>query len=78
MTKLHYGGQTFKLMEYGPDEKPGDRIDRALAAGRLLIAETRIPAEIILGVTTLANGNELIFSLSGSSPFAVEMERNGS
>lgn len=74
MPKLHYAGHTFDLAESAQDENVAERIDSALAAGRALIAHSKIPTDMVLGVTRLANGNDLIFSFSGSLPLAIESD----
>jgi hypothetical protein len=74
MPKLHYAGQTFELAESTPDENIVNRIDAALVAGRSLVANTKVPTNMILGVTPLANGNDLVFSFSGSLAIAIESD----
>jgi hypothetical protein len=74
MPKLHYAGQTFELAESTPGENIVNRIDTALVAGRSLVANTKVPTNMILGVTPLANGNDLVFSFSGSLAIAIESD----
>jgi hypothetical protein len=74
MPKLHYAGQTFELESSSADENVASRIDDALNNGRALVGHTNVPTNMILGVTRLANGNDLIFSFSGSLPIAIESD----
>ncbi len=74
MPKLHYAGQTFELTASGDDDNLASRIDDALTAGRALVAHTKVPTNMVLGVTKLANGNDLVFSFSGSLPIAIESD----
>lgn len=75
MPKLYYAGQTFELAPTQPGETMLDRIDAGLTAGRDLVATTKVPTNMVLAVTQLANGNELIFGFSGSLPIAIESDQ---
>lgn len=77
MPKLHYAGQTFELVATADGEDLASRIDEALTAGRALVANTKVPTNMILGLTPLANGNDLIFSFSASVPIAIESDGPG-
>ncbi len=74
MPKLHYARQTFELSPSDGQENLAGRIDDALTAGRALVAHTKVPTNMILGVARLANGNDLIFGFSGSLPIAIESD----
>ena len=74
MPKLYYAGQTFELEASESTEDISKRIDDALTAGRTLVATTKVPTNMILGVTKLANGHDLVFSFSGSLPLAIESD----
>lgn len=74
MPKLHYAGQTFELSPSDGQENATSRIDDLLTAGRALVANTKVPTNMILGVVRLANGNDLVFGVSGSLPIAIESD----
>jgi len=74
MPKLHYAGQTFELSPSDGQENPINRIDDMLIEGRSIVGHTKVPTNMILGVARLANGNDLIFSISGSLPIAFESD----
>ena len=74
MPKLYYAGHIFELSPTMPGENIVDRIDAGLAAGRALVANTKVPTNMILAVSQLANGNDLIFGFSGSLPIAIESD----
>lgn len=74
MPKLHYAGQTFELAASVGDENLANRIDDALVAGRALVAHTKVPTNMVLAVSRLANGNDLVFGFSGSLPIAIESD----
>lgn len=74
MPKLYYAGHTFELAPTSPGENIANRIDLGLTAGRNLVANTKVPTNMVLAVTRLANGNDLIFGFSGSLPIAIESD----
>lgn len=74
MPKLHYAGHTFDLAPTDGEENLATRIDDALTAGRNLVATTKVPTNMILAVTRLANGHDLVFGFSGSLPIAIESD----
>ena len=74
MPKLYYAGHVFELVETAPGENIADRIDASLSAGRELVAHTKVPTNMVLAVTQLSNGNDLIFGFSGSLPIAIESD----
>ncbi|GAA1210658.1 hypothetical protein [Rhodoglobus aureus] len=74
MPKLYYAGHTFELAPTYPGENIANRIDQGLTDGRNLVANTKVPTNMILAVTRLANGNDLIFGFSGSLPIAIESD----
>lgn len=74
MPKLYYAGHVFELAATEPGENLADRIDQGLSAGRDLVANTKVPTNMILAVTRLANGNDLVFGFSGSLPIAIESD----
>lgn len=76
MPKLYYAGHTFELApnESGTEDNLATRIDDALIAGRELVAHTKVPTNMILAVTQLANGHDLVFGFNGSLPIAIESD----
>lgn len=74
MPKLYYAGHVFELTETRAGENLAARIDVGLTAGRELVAHTKVPTNMVLAVTQLANGNDLIFGFSGSLPIAIESD----
>ena len=74
MPKLYYAGHVFELEETAEGENIAGRIDAGLSAGRDLVGYTKVPTNMILAVSRLANGNDLIFGFSGSLPIAIESD----
>jgi hypothetical protein len=74
MPRLHYSGQSFELEPSAGEEDIVSRIDHALETGRQIVANTKVPTNMILGVVRLANGNDLVFGFSGSLPIAIESD----
>ncbi|TXN32285.1 hypothetical protein [Lacisediminihabitans profunda] len=74
MPKLHYAGQSFELEASNGAENIVSRIDEALTTGREIVANTKVPTNMVLGVVRLANGNDLVFGFSGSLPIAIESD----
>jgi hypothetical protein len=74
MPQLHYGGKSYELAPTVAGENIVNRIDQALVAGRALVGDTTVPTNTVLGLTTLVNGNYLLFAFSGSLPIAIETD----
>jgi len=74
MPRLFYGGQMFELAPSQEGTGVGERMNDAIAAGLELVGTSSIPAGITLGSVELANGHQLIFSVGGSLPIAIESD----
>ncbi len=74
MPKLYYAGQVFELSPSKDGEDVPARMDKAMKDGHEIVGLTSIPAGMTIGRVDLANGNTLLFSISGSLPIAIESD----